>query len=435
MTAWNFVSVASATAASPAALGACRDAAASASRRSRSSALLAWLSARTTLYVVTDAARRASRSASRCRSSINMPVQANRRGRRCARIADGTGDVAVASTRGQRIAYLDAVAAARGRSASPGRSRRCAASPTRARSARRWRAPWRRLPGRAARRAGASAGDRGRARPRRSSGSVRRAPMSRSSSKPARRRSPRRADRRRGAVGFAFGAVWLRARSPASAKFICRAQQAVSGAATCASCDRDDGGVSVVDASQRQGARHRRAGHQRLPARRAARLRAGAPARRRSAEAAVHADALERRHALACRTSDRPPHRPRRVRPDQRRGFRPTVRRQGATPNEPARRAWPPAVRSVPAPSKSSIRREACTPMSRSTATSWSSPATRCRCIDAPTDVRPSATASSCAARAVVTRAGAIERAWTRLLGNFELTELYDVSFTERRSL
>jgi hypothetical protein len=36
---------------------------------------------------------------------------------------------------------------------------------------------------------------------------------------------------------------------------------------------------------------------------------------------------------------------------------------------------------------------------------------------------------------AVVTRAGAVERLWTRLLGNLELTELYDVSFTERRFL
>ena len=37
--------------------------------------------------------------------------------------------------------------------------------------------------------------------------------------------------------------------------------------------------------------------------------------------------------------------------------------------------------------------------------------------------------------KAVVTRAGALERLWTRLVGNFELTELYDVSFTERRVL
>jgi hypothetical protein len=37
--------------------------------------------------------------------------------------------------------------------------------------------------------------------------------------------------------------------------------------------------------------------------------------------------------------------------------------------------------------------------------------------------------------RAVVTRAGALEKLWTRLAGNLELTELYDVSFSERRSL
>jgi hypothetical protein len=36
---------------------------------------------------------------------------------------------------------------------------------------------------------------------------------------------------------------------------------------------------------------------------------------------------------------------------------------------------------------------------------------------------------------AVVTRASAVERLWTRFLGHLELTELYDVSFTERRFL
>ena len=36
---------------------------------------------------------------------------------------------------------------------------------------------------------------------------------------------------------------------------------------------------------------------------------------------------------------------------------------------------------------------------------------------------------------AVVTRASAVERAWTRIVGNLELTELYDVSFTDRRRL
>jgi hypothetical protein len=37
--------------------------------------------------------------------------------------------------------------------------------------------------------------------------------------------------------------------------------------------------------------------------------------------------------------------------------------------------------------------------------------------------------------RAVVTRAGPLGKLWTRLAGNFELTELYDVSFSEKRSL
>jgi len=36
---------------------------------------------------------------------------------------------------------------------------------------------------------------------------------------------------------------------------------------------------------------------------------------------------------------------------------------------------------------------------------------------------------------ATITRAGLPERLWTRFAGNFELTELYDVSFTERRKL
>jgi len=36
---------------------------------------------------------------------------------------------------------------------------------------------------------------------------------------------------------------------------------------------------------------------------------------------------------------------------------------------------------------------------------------------------------------ATITRAGLPERIWTRVAGNFELFELYDVSFTERRCL
>jgi hypothetical protein len=37
--------------------------------------------------------------------------------------------------------------------------------------------------------------------------------------------------------------------------------------------------------------------------------------------------------------------------------------------------------------------------------------------------------------KATITRAGLPERLWTRLAGNFDLTDLYDVSFTERRRL
>jgi hypothetical protein len=36
---------------------------------------------------------------------------------------------------------------------------------------------------------------------------------------------------------------------------------------------------------------------------------------------------------------------------------------------------------------------------------------------------------------ATIIRAGLPERLWTRLAGHFEITELYDVSFTERRRL
>jgi ABC-type molybdate transport system substrate-binding protein len=37
--------------------------------------------------------------------------------------------------------------------------------------------------------------------------------------------------------------------------------------------------------------------------------------------------------------------------------------------------------------------------------------------------------------RATVLRAGSLRRAWTRLKSRFELKELYEVSFTPRRSL
>lgn len=37
--------------------------------------------------------------------------------------------------------------------------------------------------------------------------------------------------------------------------------------------------------------------------------------------------------------------------------------------------------------------------------------------------------------RATIVRAGLLERLWTRFTGNFAVTELYDVSFTDRRAL
>ncbi|MGA2045846.1 MAG: hypothetical protein ABSG83_21060 [Roseiarcus sp.] len=53
---------------------------------------------------------------------------------------------------------------------------------------------------------------------------------------------------------------------------------------------------------------------------------------------------------------------------------------------------------------------------------------------DAPTDV-PYGERVVVRRTATVIRAGLLERIWTRLSGNFELTELYDVSFSERRRL
>ncbi len=53
---------------------------------------------------------------------------------------------------------------------------------------------------------------------------------------------------------------------------------------------------------------------------------------------------------------------------------------------------------------------------------------------DAPTDVG-FGERTVCHSRATVTQAGVIERAWTKLVAFMELTELYEVSFTPRRSL
>jgi hypothetical protein len=53
---------------------------------------------------------------------------------------------------------------------------------------------------------------------------------------------------------------------------------------------------------------------------------------------------------------------------------------------------------------------------------------------DAPTET-PFGYRIAVARRATIIRAGLIERLWTRLCGQFELNELYDVSFTNRRAL
>ena len=53
---------------------------------------------------------------------------------------------------------------------------------------------------------------------------------------------------------------------------------------------------------------------------------------------------------------------------------------------------------------------------------------------DAPTEV-PYGERLTVRRTATVTRAGRLERAWTKLIAHLELTELYEVSFSERRKL
>jgi hypothetical protein len=61
-------------------------------------------------------------------------------------------------------------------------------------------------------------------------------------------------------------------------------------------------------------------------------------------------------------------------------------------------------------------------------------PGDRVLVLDAPTET-PFGYRVTLARRAIVIRAGLVERLWTRLCGQFEITELYDVSFTNRRAL
>ena len=98
-----------------------------------------------------------------------------------------------------------------------------------------------------------------------------------------------------------------------------------------------------------------------------------------------------------------------------------------------AHRLRQPRPSTCPARSRSSRPPRACTPMSSSTATSRSSPATRCIVHGAPTDV---AFGEHIVVRRTPRsiRAGAVERLWTQLAGYLELTELYEVSFSEGRT-
>ncbi|WP_375457008.1 hypothetical protein [uncultured Methylobacterium sp.] len=61
-------------------------------------------------------------------------------------------------------------------------------------------------------------------------------------------------------------------------------------------------------------------------------------------------------------------------------------------------------------------------------------PGDEVRVHDAPTSV-PYGERLVVRRTATVTRAGRIERLWTKLAGHLELTELYEVSFSERRKL
>ena len=106
-------------------------------RRRSPFSVLAWLSARTTLFVVST--RRVV-----LKVGIALPIFYNLPFSQIAgaslRLADGTGDVSLGVTKGQRIAYLTLWPAARPL-VSPSLSRRCAASPTRAKSPRRSAVP------------------------------------------------------------------------------------------------------------------------------------------------------------------------------------------------------------------------------------------------------------------------------------------------------
>lgn len=61
-------------------------------------------------------------------------------------------------------------------------------------------------------------------------------------------------------------------------------------------------------------------------------------------------------------------------------------------------------------------------------------PGDRVQVHDAPTDI-PFGDIVTVRRMATVTRAHAVERFWTRLKAPLEITELYDVSFSDRRTL
>ena len=345
---------------------------ASAPPRWRSSALLAWLSARTTLYVVTER-RLILKTGIALPMFINMPFKQISAGQ-CARLRRRRGRCQPRSVRRSAHPLSGAVAERASAALRPARADVALRRRTRGRSPKRWRAAWRKRPARARRRRRA-----------------RRPPMRRPAASQPRPREEARAmseaaQHRQGVprgvligaaalVCFALGATWVRAqrrrrRGPHAAPAgLSGARPRVSSTmptAASASSTRANGAVLDRAAPGTNGFLR---GALRGFAQE--RLRDGLGrsqpftlTRWRDGTLSLQDKATDRRIDLDA------------FGPTQARSLRPSVRRQGGRPMSML--AQPPAS-NVPAPSRSRTRRNRCTRMSRLTAISSSSPATRCR--------------------------------------------------------
>ena len=142
-------------------------------------------------------------------------------------------------------------------------------------------------------------------------------------------------------IAFTIGATCFRAQRPTSATCTCQLRSLSDPAPRFD--DGDDGASWIATPSRRRalldGCAPGPMGF--CAARCAASPRSGCATG--SGGDAIHADALERRHVVAAGPGDRPPHRPRRLRPHSGASLRAIVRRQGGRPNEPSRSARPPA--------------------------------------------------------------------------------------------